>query len=118
MAGKKGSITGSFIPLVLIAFALAASEDRARYDHYRLYRVQLVSDEQVRIFQDLEATSDSCTFYGHARQPGQELTIMVSASKVADFEDLLDRFLVSGRVLVRCLYFGFLMILVLTTSTL
>ncbi|XP_039431184.1 zinc carboxypeptidase-like isoform X1 [Culex pipiens pallens] len=99
MAGKKGSFTGSLIPLVLIAFALAASENRARYDHYRLYRVQLVSDEQVRMFQDLEAKSDSCTFYGHARQPGQELTIMVAASKVADFEDLLDRFLVSGRVL-------------------
>lgn len=79
--------------------ATSASDHRARYDHYRLYRVQLVSGEQVRVFQDLEAKSDSCTFYGHARQPGQQLTIMVAASKVADFEDLLDRFLVEGRVL-------------------
>ncbi|XP_053678271.1 zinc carboxypeptidase-like [Anopheles nili] len=71
----------------------------ARYDNYRLYRVVLATDEHVQVFQQLEAKSDSCTFYGHARQPGQQLTIMVSASKVADFEDLLTLYSVEGRVL-------------------
>uniref|UniRef100_A0A182KB79 Zinc carboxypeptidase A 1 n=1 Tax=Anopheles christyi TaxID=43041 RepID=A0A182KB79_9DIPT len=79
----------------------AAVDGAARYDHYRLYRVELATDEQVQLFQQLEAKSDSCTFYGHARQPGQQLTIMVSASKVADFEDLLTLHSVSGRVLER-----------------
>lgn len=83
----------------MAAAAQQQPDNRARYDHYRLYRVQLESDQQVQAFQDLEAKSDSCTFYGHARQPGQQLTIMVAASKVADFEDLMDRFLVKGRVL-------------------
>ncbi|XP_058443704.1 zinc carboxypeptidase A 1-like isoform X1 [Malaya genurostris] len=71
----------------------------ARYDNYRLYRVQLETDRHVQILQELEAKSDSCTFYGHARQPGQQLTIMVAANKVADFEDLMDRFLIKGQVL-------------------
>ncbi|XP_065074966.1 zinc carboxypeptidase-like isoform X2 [Ochlerotatus camptorhynchus] len=79
--------------------AASTSGNQARYDHYRLYRVQLETDRHVQVFQDLEAKSDSCTFYGHARQAGQQLTIMVAANKVADFEDLLDRFLVKGRVL-------------------
>lgn len=82
-----------------MAATASTTDNRARYDHYRLYRVQLETDQQVQVFQDLEAKSDSCTFYGHARQPGQQLTIMVAANKVADFEDLLDRFLVKGRVL-------------------
>lgn len=89
----------------IIAFPVANdTENRARYDHYRLYRVQLETDQHVQVFQDLEAKSDSCTFYGHARQPGQQLTIMVAANKVADFEDLLDRFVVKGRVLVSVLF--------------
>ncbi|XP_052900691.1 zinc carboxypeptidase-like isoform X2 [Anopheles moucheti] len=78
-----------------------AGDGAARYDHYRLYRVELATEEHVQLFQQLEAKSDSCTFYGHARQPGQQLTIMVSASKVADFEDLLALHTVSGRVLER-----------------
>ncbi|XP_050068438.1 zinc carboxypeptidase-like [Anopheles maculipalpis] len=78
-----------------------AGESAARYDNYRLYRVDLATEEHVQLFQQLEAKSDSCTFYGHARQPGQQLTIMVSASKVADFEDLLTLHSVGGRVLER-----------------
>uniref|UniRef100_A0A4Y0BPJ3 Zinc carboxypeptidase A 1 n=1 Tax=Anopheles funestus TaxID=62324 RepID=A0A4Y0BPJ3_ANOFN len=78
-----------------------AGDSAARYDHYRLYRVELDTEDHVVLFQQLEAKSDSCTFYGHARQPGQQLTIMVSASKVADFEDLLALHAVNGRLLVR-----------------
>ncbi|KFB38858.1 AGAP001026-PA-like protein [Anopheles sinensis] len=77
----------------------AGSLQVARYDNYRLYRVLLANMSQVELFQQLEAKSDSCTFYGHARQPGQQLTIMVAASKVADFDDLLTRYSVEGQVL-------------------
>ncbi|KXJ78698.1 zinc carboxypeptidase-like isoform X1 [Aedes albopictus] len=108
MTGRKASfslvvhIAICFLILHPTIFAFPVEdqpENRARYDHYRLYRVQLDTDQHVQVFQDLEAKSDSYTFYGHARQPGQQLTIMVAANKVADFEDLLVRFLVKGRVL-------------------
>uniref|UniRef100_A0A182PI26 Zinc carboxypeptidase A 1 n=1 Tax=Anopheles epiroticus TaxID=199890 RepID=A0A182PI26_9DIPT len=85
----------------LLVIGDAAADGAARYDNYRLYRVELETDAHVQLFQQLETKSDSCTFYGHARQPGQQLTIMVSASKVADFEDLLTLHAVSGRVLER-----------------
>ncbi|XP_053698029.1 zinc carboxypeptidase-like [Sabethes cyaneus] len=82
---------------------MAASDEEqrtvARYDNYRLYRVQLDTEQHVQILQELEAKSDSCTFYGHARQPGQQLTIMVAANKVVDFDDLLMRFGMKGQVL-------------------
>lgn len=103
MAGRNalGRVVFNFgIILFSLVFCCAGQENRARYDNYRLYRVELETDRHVQVFQDLEAKSDSHTFYGHARQPGQHLTIMVAANKVADFEDLMDRFLVKGRVLV------------------
>ncbi|XP_017072537.2 zinc carboxypeptidase [Drosophila eugracilis] len=72
---------------------------QARYDHTRIYQVELASEEHVRLFQALELASDSCSFMGHARQPGQKLTIMVTAAKVADFDDLVHSYNVTHRVL-------------------
>ncbi|XP_016989180.2 zinc carboxypeptidase [Drosophila rhopaloa] len=72
---------------------------QARYDYTRIYQVELASDEHVRIFQALELASDSCSFMGHARVVGQKLTIMVTAAKVADFDDLVHSYNVTHRVL-------------------
>lgn len=72
----------------------------ARYDNYRLYRLHLETDEQVQIFVQLEKISDSVVFYGHARNPGQRLTIMVAAHKIADITELLKRFSVEHHILV------------------
>ncbi|XP_017091593.2 zinc carboxypeptidase [Drosophila bipectinata] len=77
----------------------ATSVAQARYDHTRIYQVQLASEEHVRLFQALELASDSCSFMGHARVPGQKLTIMVTGSKVADFDDLVHSYNVTHRVL-------------------
>lgn len=71
----------------------------ARYDFTRIYSVDLDTVYQVKIFQTLEAASDSCIFMGHAREPGQKLTILVAAQKVADFDDLLQSYNVSHRIL-------------------
>lgn len=72
--------------LIVTAFSLVMSCDmeqsnKARYDNYRLVRLKLETQEHVELFQELEELSDSYTFYGHALNPGQELTIMVAAHK-------------------------------------
>lgn len=54
---------------------------KARYDNYRLLQVHLETQEHVKLFQELEAESDSFVFYGHALQAPQKLTIMVAAHK-------------------------------------
>lgn len=75
-------------------------KDKAKYENYRLCRVHLVTEEHVKIFQELEEQSDSCTFMGHALYPNQNLTIMVAAHKVPDFNSLVDRFGILNQVLV------------------
>lgn len=74
-------------------------EDIARYDHYRVYSVELDTDKHVDLFQKLEQQSDSLTFMGHAREVGQKLTVLVAAHKVADFANLLQTFNVKHRIL-------------------
>ncbi|KAH8418001.1 hypothetical protein KR222_010202 [Zaprionus bogoriensis] len=79
--------------------AASAAAVQARYDFTRIYNVDLATAAHVQLFQALEQASDSCIFMGHARATGQKLTIMVSAQKVADFEDLLQSYNVTHRIL-------------------
>lgn len=72
----------------------------ARYDNYRLVRVNLDTEEQLKIFQEIEAKSDSFIFYGHARKVNQKLTIMVASHKIAEYLDIIERFNVVNEVLV------------------
>lgn len=80
--------------------ASAAASNKARYDQFRIYRVFLETDEQVGIMQQLENRSDSYQFMGHARNPNQNLSIMVAPQKIAEITDLMDRFQIQGQVLV------------------
>jgi hypothetical protein len=72
-------------PLFFCALSIVMSCDtvgtKARYDNYRLVRLTLKKQEHVDILQELEEQSDSFTFYGHALNPDQNLTILVAAHK-------------------------------------
>lgn len=100
-----------FLRALLIAklFNQSFFKDQARYDRYRLVRVHLETDEQVSVFQELETKSDSFIFYGHARAPGQKLTVMVAAHKIPEYNDILVRYNVSAELLVskRTLFVSF-----------
>lgn len=61
--------------------ACDTESNKARYDNYRLIRVHLETQEHVDLFTELEAESDSYTFYGHALAAPQDLTILVAAHK-------------------------------------
>ncbi|XP_019530940.2 zinc carboxypeptidase [Aedes albopictus] len=74
--------------------------NKARYDHFRIYRVLLENEEQVQLMQQLENRSDSYTFMGHARHTNQNLTIMVAPQKIAEMTDLMERFKIGGSVLL------------------
>lgn len=74
--------------------------NKARYDNYQLVRVSLQTDDHVKLFQEIEAESDSYVFYGHARKIGQQLTILVAAHKIFEFNDIVKRFGLEFVVLV------------------
>lgn len=83
-----------------ICFAYGV-EDKARYDNYRVYRVHLQTDDQVKLFQEIEARSDSYIFMGHAREANQNLTILVASHKISQLTDLMSDNKVDYNILVR-----------------
>lgn len=83
MMSKLGQNIQIFL-LLLASFSVVMAcetEGKARYDNYRLVRLRLETPEHISLFQELEAESDSYTFYGHALQSPQDLTILVAAHK-------------------------------------
>lgn len=74
--------------------------EKARYDNYRLIRVHLETQEHVDLFQELEEESDSYTFYGHALNVNQDVTIMVAAHKIFEIQDLTQRYGIKYTILV------------------
>ena len=64
-----------------VVMACETEANKARYDNYRLVRLNLETPNHIALFQELEAESDSYTFYGHALEAPQDLTILVAAHK-------------------------------------
>ena len=89
---------GCWLAGVLAEFQI---DNRARFDHYRLYRFQLATGQHVKLFQDLEERSDSYMFSGHARQIGQRLNVLVAAHKIAEITEIVKRFKVEYEIMVR-----------------
>uniref|UniRef100_A0A1B0DBQ1 Zinc carboxypeptidase A 1 n=1 Tax=Phlebotomus papatasi TaxID=29031 RepID=A0A1B0DBQ1_PHLPP len=92
-----------FLILCLIVSVVVIScgiEDKARYDNYRIYRFHLATEDQVRIMQELDLKSDSFIYFGSARYPIQNLTIIAAAHKVPEIEDLCERYQITHEVLV------------------
>lgn len=86
-----------------ICMAHGIVEDKARYDNYRIYNVHFKTDEQVKLFQQIESLSDSYIFIGHAREKNQNLTILAAAHKIPDFTYILKSNNVAYTVSVSCL---------------
>lgn len=102
-------IRAYFIILVCISSwisHLVLSDDRARFDNYRIYEVHLNSQNHIPIFQELQKRSDSYIIYLPV-QIDIKTPVMVAAHKIAEFTDLLQRFNVPFKILVREKHFTF-----------
>uniref|UniRef100_A0A2M3ZAH4 Zinc carboxypeptidase A 1 n=1 Tax=Anopheles braziliensis TaxID=58242 RepID=A0A2M3ZAH4_9DIPT len=89
-------------PLIVAALlgCVTTNPNVARYDNVRLYRFFIETEEQVQMLQNLESISDSYAFMGHARQMNQNLTVMISAHKIAEITELMSRYKLQGTVLL------------------
>lgn len=96
--------TDMWLKTVIILIGLICStngvDDKARYDNHRIYRVHLKTDDQVKVFQEIEQRSDSYQFMGHAREANQNLSFLVAAHKIADLTDILTDYKIGYEILV------------------
>lgn len=90
----------------IISSALSQIENKSRYDNYRVYKLNIENIDQVRMLQALEENSDSLLM-GHARNAGQQLTIILPAHLIGEFTNLLERYSLKHEILVSILVFTY-----------
>lgn len=103
MVGERAGCAIATLLLIIVAVShgLDGVSNQARYDNYRIYELHLTTNEHVRIFQEVEKRSDSYTFIGHAREVKQRLNVLVAAHKIGEITDILKRYNVEHKILVR-----------------
>lgn len=65
--------------------------EKARFDNYRVYSVQIDNSQQLRILQELENYQDGLTFL-EAPTPSSMIEIVVPPHKFADITELFDNY--------------------------
>lgn len=88
----------SFVLAVFVAcFALALGE-KARFDNYRVYSVNVENEDQLKVFQQLEAYPDGTMFLESPTGVGQIAELLVPPHKFADIVELFEANEIKNRI--------------------
>lgn len=84
------------VVLLLAATCFAA---KSRYDNYKLYSMQLKTEEQAKAVVELEDNTDAYDFWS-ATSLVRDTDVMVPPHKLGEFEDFLARFNIQHHIKV------------------
>lgn len=80
------------LQLAFVLFlAVSCFAAKSRYDNYKLYSMQLKTEDQAKAVIELEENTDSYDFWSGASLV-RDVDVMVPPHKFAEFEDFLTRF--------------------------
>lgn len=79
------------ILLVLAALAAVVLADKARYDLYRVYTVELQTVKQLEIMRMVQEEDQSYDFWNEIEQIGGSVDIMVPPHKRGEFSELMEK---------------------------
>lgn len=75
---------------VLVSLNLVSAE-KARFDNYRVYSIEIANEEQLRVLQQLENRQDGLSFLIPPLNVPMRVEILVPPHKFADISELCER---------------------------
>jgi carboxypeptidase A len=78
--------------VVLIISVLSASAERARFDNYRFYTIDIDNEVQLRALRELAEVSDSYDFSDTPSRVGSTIDVVVPPHQFAHFGELIEKF--------------------------
>lgn len=79
---------------------IASATEKARFDNYRVYSLNVETVEQLKELKKLDENSDGFEFWKLA-DVGREADLMVPPHKYADFEELVESLNISYYLKIR-----------------
>lgn len=77
---------------ILVASFIAAFGEKARFDNYRVYSVNIQNEKQLNVLRELEAHPDGISFRMMPTSVGQKIDFIVPPHKLADISELFDAY--------------------------
>lgn len=90
----------SYLLLLIAAAVCSAFAEQARFDNYRVYQVNIATEQQLQTLQYLEQHSDGYIFWDLPAQTNMELELVVPPHKFADFEELVAKLNMKNRLMI------------------
>lgn len=87
----------SVLVVLLIAVNVIAIE-KARFDNYRVYLIEVENDEQLQVLQKLESHQDSLQFIMPPTINQTSVEVIVPPHKFADFSELCDKYQMKNEI--------------------
>lgn len=87
-----------FVVAIVVACFVGAFGEKARFDNYRVYSVNVENEEQLKILNDLEAYPDGTMFLESPTGVGQIADLMVPPHKFADIAELFEAYEIKNRI--------------------
>lgn len=79
-----------FVILIIFVLTSNISAEKARYDYYKVIKINVETPNQVTMLQDLE---NMCYLFSSVPQrTGESINIIISPHKLAEFEEIIKNF--------------------------
>lgn len=89
----------SFVVGISIAcFVVVALSEKLRYDNYRVYSLDVVNQEQLKVLNELEAHPDGIIFLEPPTDVGQIAELLVPPHKHAAIAGLFETYAIKNRI--------------------
>lgn len=85
------------LAIVLACFIVTFGE-KARYDNYRVYSVEIQNEKQLKVLQELEKYRDGSSFMHSPASVSQNVDILVPPHKFAFISDLFEKYNVENSI--------------------
>lgn len=83
---------------VFAIFFVAVLGDKARFDNYRVYSVNVENDEQRKVLNELEISADGISFLEPPTNVGQIADLVAPPHKFAEIAELFNKYEVKHRI--------------------
>lgn len=79
----------SIVVTILVAYFIVVFGEKARFDNYRVYFVDIKNEKQLNVLRELETNPDGISFRMMPTTVGQRIEFIIPPHKLADISELL-----------------------------
>ncbi|CRL07711.1 CLUMA_CG020665, isoform A [Clunio marinus] len=89
--GLIGLVSKAQIILLIFSFTIGSCE-KARFDNYRVYSINIDNNVQLSVLKEIEQTSDSYSFWDSPTHVGENVEIVVPPHQFAHYDEIINKF--------------------------